>query len=238
MYNFNRMYRSRLQSLEEKRDTRNATLIFIATIGLVIGLGWFTFKGLPKLVVYLSNAQSKTVDKNDLIPPPPPTFSVAYSATNSATIDIPGLAEPDSMIYLTQNGDSAGKLKASADGTFVFLGIALKSGSNSFQSIASDASENQSKPSSTINITFSDKMPEINIDYPTDNLKISTKRLEIRGATDQENRLTINDRWVMVDSQGKFLTTINLNPGENTLVFVVTDRATNILRKELKVTLE
>lgn len=232
------MYRSRLQSLQEKRDTRNATLIFIGTFMLIVVLGIAGFKGLPKLVVYLSNAQTRSIYKNDLIPPPPPTFSVAYSATNSAVIDVPGQAEPDSMVYLTQNGESAGKIKAGSDGTFVFQGIALKTGNNSFQSLASDSSENQSKPSNVVYIAFSDKMPEINIDYPTDNLKVSTKRLEIRGATDQENRLTINDRWVMVDSQGKFSTSINLNPGENTLVFVVTDRATNVLRKELKVTLE
>ena len=102
-------------------------------------------------------------------------LSVAYSATNSATIDIPGLVEPDSMIYLTQNGDSAGKLKASADGTFVFLGIALKSGSNSFQSIASDASENQSKPSSTINITFSDKCQRL-----TSTIQLTTLKYPLR----------------------------------------------------------
>lgn len=232
------MYRSRLASLQEKRDTRNATLIFVGTFVLIVILGIAAFKGLPKLVVYLGNAQTKSVYKNDLIPPPPPTFSVAYAATNSAVIDIPGLAEPESMVYLTQNGESVGKIKANSDGLFTFEGIALKPGSNSFQSVASDSSENQSKPSTTIYIAFSDKLPEINIDYPTDNLKVSTKRLEIRGATDQENRLTINDRWVMVDSQGKFLTTINLNPGENILVFVVVDRATNTLRKELKVTLE
>ncbi len=232
------MYRSRLQSLQEKRDTRNATLIFIGTFVLIIVLGIAGFQGLPKLVVYLSNAQTKSVYKNDLIPPPPPTFSVAYSATNSAVIDIPGLAEPGSTIFLTQNGDSAGKVKANADGTFVFQGIALKSGGNSFQSIASDQSENQSKPSTTIHIAFSDKLPEINIDTPSDGQKVSNKKLEIKGSTAQENKLTINDRWVMVDSMGKFTMTTNLNPGENTLVFVVTDRATNTLRKEVKVTLE
>lgn len=232
------MYRSRLASLQEKRDTRNATLIFIGTFVLIIILGVAGFKFLPKLVIYLSNAQTKSVYKNDLIPPPPPAFSVAYSATNSAVIDISGLAEPDSTVYLTQNGEPAGKVKANSDGTFTFLSVSLKPGSNSFQSIASDASENQSKPSVAVHINFSDKMPEINIDYPTDGLKVSNKKLEVRGATAQENRLTINDRWVMVDSLGKFSTVLNLNPGENTLVFVVTDRATNIFRKELKVTLE
>lgn len=231
------MYRSRLQGLEEKRNLRAAILVFVVTAILLGLIGWVGLKQLPRLASLLSNSNTKTVDKNDLIPPPPPIFNLPFSATNSATIDLPGSAEPESSVFLTQNDESRGSEKVSRDGTFAFSSLPLKEGVNNFRAVASDPAGNQSKSSQTLSVLYLNKQPEINIDSPSDGQTVNSRLLEVKGAIDPDNHLTVNDRLVMVDFSGKFSTKLTLQAGENTITLIVTDKAGNQLKKELRVTL-
>jgi hypothetical protein len=224
--------------MEEKRDMRMAALIFGGIVILLIFLGVFGLKLMPKIVNLLSNSNRVNKDKNDLIPPPPPTLSIPYVATNSAVISISGQSEPGSQVYLTQNSNSIGNSRTENDGVFRFDTIELAPGSNLFKLVAMDPSGNQSPPSASYVLEYIAKPPEINIDFPEDNQTVSSKRLVVKGSTNPQNKLFINDRFIMLGSTGTFETTINLNVGENKLRFVASDRAGGQTEKELTINLE
>lgn len=224
--------------MEEKRDVRLAALIFVGIVILLIFLGVFGLKFMPKIVNLLSNSNRVNNDKNDLIPPPPPTLSIPYAATNSAVISISGQSEPGSQVYLTQNSNSIGNSRTENDGVFRFDAIELVEGSNLFKLVAMDPSGNQSPPSVSYSLEYLAKSPEINIDFPEDNQTVSSKKLVVKGSTNPQNKLFINDRFIMLGTTGTFETTINLNVGENKLRFVASDRAGGQAEKELTINLE
>ena len=232
------MYRSRLQRLEEKRDMRAAVLIFALVILLLVFLGFVGIKFLPRLVNMLSNSKKVSLDKNDLIPPPPPSLILSYSATNSATINLNGQSEPESVVYLTQNGESKGNQKTQDNGLFVFHEITLSEGNNQFRLVAMDPAGNQSPPSTTYAVEYLSKVPEINIETPQDGQTVTSKKLTVKGTTEPQNKLVINGRWVTLGPTGTFETTLNLNVGENKILFVATDRAGGETKKEIAVNLE
>ncbi len=232
------MYRSRLQGMEEKRDMRTAVLIFSFIILLLVFLGFFGLKFLPKLVNMLSNSNRINNDKTDLISPPPPTLSLSYVATNSATINLTGQSEPGSQVYLTHDNNSVGNIRTDNDGIYKMENVSLNEGNNSFRLVAMDPAGNQSPPSKEYLVEFISKAPELNIESLEDGQTVSSKKLTIKGSTNPQNRLYLNDRFVMLGSNGSFETTLNLTVGENKLIFVAQDRAGGTTQKELTVTLE
>lgn len=231
------MYRSRLQTLEEKRNVRKATLLGLGTILIVIAVIILGIPFLIRLAVFFGdlNSSQRPVDKNDVIPPVPPQISLPYDATNSATQTISGSAEPGSTVFLTLNSDSAGDVVVADDGTFSISNIRLDTGNNSISAVAVDQSGNQSASSETLQIFYSQKPPDLNIDSPADHQQISDKTVNVVGSTSAGARLSINDRLVIVGSDGKFSYQYNLNPGDNLLVLTATDKAGNQARKELTI---
>lgn len=224
--------------MEEKRDMRTATIIFGIILILLVLFGFVGVKLLPKLVNMLSNSNRTNTDRKDLIPPPPPALVLPYNATNSATIILIGQSEPESQVYLTQNSDPRGNQKTQSDGTFEFPEINLFEGNNIFRLVAMDPSGNQSPPSTTYTVEYLSKQPEINIENLQDGQTVSSKRLTIKGSTNPQNKLYINDRFVMLGGTGTFETVLNLNVGDNKLLFVAIDRAGGQTQKELTIKLE
>lgn len=227
-----------MQRLEEKRDMRVATLVLGVIIILMLVLGFAGFKFLPKLVNMLSNSNRVNTDKNDLIPPPPPALNLSYSATNSATIDLNGQSEPESRVYLTQNGESKGNQTTQSNGLFIFPEINLVGGNNLFKLVAMDSAGNQSPSSVVYTVEYLSKTPEINIESPQDGQTVTSKKLNIKGSTNPQSKLLINGRWIQLGITGTFETSINLNVGENSISFLVSDKAGNETKKEIKVFLE
>lgn len=204
----------------------------LGSLILILGL---IFLGIPLLVktaVFLGDlsASKHPVDKTDIIAPAPPRLILPYEATNSANLTIDGYSEKGVSVFLTQNGDSLGSTTAKDDGTFSFL-VTLKSGDNNFIAVAIDQAGNKSQPSENQTIYFSNKPPELTVE--TSN--ITSNQVDVNGSTNGV-RLVVNDRLIIINSDGKFQTKISLNPGENTLTFIASDRAGNQTKKELKVT--
>ncbi|MEK7091296.1 MAG: Ig-like domain-containing protein [Patescibacteria group bacterium] len=222
---------SRLTRLEERRNSRKAVLLILGTIIL---LAMAVFLGIPvlvKMAVFLGDLKSSKmpVDRTDLIPPPPPSFSLPYDATNSANQTISGGSEAGSTVYLTLNGESVGNVVAKDDGTFTLGDLTLKNGDNVLVAIAIDQAGNKGNASAEVDVYYSNKPPELAVETSM----VADNKVEIKGTTNGE-RLTANDRLIIIGQGGKFATTINLNPDEKILVLVVTDRAGNQTRKEVE----
>ncbi len=59
--------------------------------------------------------------------------------------------------------------------------------------------------------------PFLAIEYPTDNLTTADNRLTVRGRTEPETEITINNENVVVTSSGAFERDVFLQPGLNTI---------------------
>ncbi len=224
--------------MEEKRNIRTASLLGIGAVVVVILVVILGVPALVRLAVFLGDLKSthSPVDKNDLISPAPPRLFSEYEATNSAELTISGSAEPGSTVFLTKNSKSVGNVVVRDDGGFEFNAVKLDDGNNEFAAIAVDQSSNKSPTSEKLAVVYTTKSPDLKIDSPTDQQKITTKEgmVDIRGSSNSDLRsLTLNDRFIVLSSEGRFNTTYKLNSGDNTMVFVATDKAGNTTRREM-----
>lgn len=231
------MYRSRLQSVEERTNLRKALWWVVGAGGVIVVMMVVGVPLLIRMAIFLGEVRSsgKGVEKTDVIAPVPPSLAVSYDATNSARQTLAGLAEAGTTVYLTQNGESKGNVVVRENGGFVFGDIVLKEGNNTFGSVAVDQAGNRSQPAKEVTIYYSNKQPKLEIESPTNRQQVMGKQVEIKGTT-TGTRLTVNERLIILGAEGKFNTVYNLEPGENVLVFSAVDQAGNQIRKELIVT--
>lgn len=171
------------------------------------------------------------------MPPSPPAIMLPYDATNSAVIAVDGSAEPESMIYLTNNEQPSGNTITLEDGTFTFLNINLVPGSNVFAAVAVDKAGNKSKASVGENIIYSNTEPKLEIIKPTDEQTFSGNEspIEISGSTNSDNRVQINNRLVIVGVDGRFTTRAKLTSGINVISIIAIDVSGNQTKKEITV---
>ena len=232
------MYRSRLYSLEQKRNNRTAFLFILSTIGILVLLGFLGVPLLSKLAVFSEKFRTDNDSGNkDFIAPPPPILNAPFTATNSAEFTLRGTAEPESIVYLSQNSIDSISSTTLNDGTFEFPQLNLRNGENTFVAIAVDKANNQSRKSAPISVFFSKSPPKLEVESPKTDQHFygSNIRIEIKGKTDPSARVTVNDRLLIVNQYGDFSTMYTQNPNDNKLNFVATDQAGNQTTKEVPI---
>lgn len=232
------MYRSRLQKAEEKNNIKKAIWLFAGAIAILVVLVFWGIPLLVRLVVVIGDIKGgQGTDKTDFIPPAPPRLLVPFEATNSRTINVSGRSEPGATVFLTLNKDAEGSVVVKEDGNFEFGSVSLAEGKNDLIAVAVDASGNKSQSSETLSIYYSNKEPKLEITSPTDRQVVTGQndKIEIKGQTDPNNRVIVNDRWVVLGTDGKFSYLYKLTSGENNLVITSTDRTGNMAKKELVV---
>lgn len=225
--------------MEEKRNRRKAVFWSLAGITMVIMTIIWGVPAMGSLADIINNSKNGGLpDKTDLIAPVPPVITLAYDATNSAVQTISGLAEPNSTVYLVKNGESAGQIKAGADGSFELVGITLSEGNNIFSGVAIDDAGNKSSPAKDANMIYSSKGPELTLDSPVENQHVtgSPAKITVSGSTKPQTKIMVNDRIIIVNYQGKFNTMYQIHDGENLLIITATDISGNQTKKEIKVT--
>ena len=132
------------------------------------------------------------------------------------------------------------KLLKVVDGNqkFVTEKLRLEKGKNSLYAIAVDKAGNQSTASTQSYIWFDNEPPELTISQPEDDTKFygeHEKSITIQGKTESGVSLFLNDRLIIVGSEGEFSTTYSLNEGNNQLKLVARDKAENETEKEITV---
>ena len=66
---------------------------------------------------------------------------------------------------------------------------------------------------------------------------VSTENeIMVKGKTEEKATVTVNERFVVVGSEGNFEYSLTLSEGENKILIVAIDKAGNKTEKELKVT--
>jgi hypothetical protein len=223
-------YRSRLAKTEEKKNYRRAFIYLTATI-LILGLFFiFGIPSIARFAAFLTNIRetSDPVQKNDLTAPITPRVDPLPEYTNQDMIDIKGYTEPGASVIIHHN-NADDEVLADKTGVFIF-DLALNKGGNSISLIAKDSSGNESVQTENITITVDKEPPDLTIDNPNDGTEYfgtKQRQIVIEGTTEEGAMVTINDRFVVVDSEGKFTYLTTLNEGDNNFTIKSSDKAGN-----------
>jgi hypothetical protein len=152
----------------------------------------------------------------------PPALSVSSPVdgflTNQNTVQVTGKTEPGANVTV----DGAG-VTVQPDGSFTFT-YTLKSGPNPITIVASDAAGNKAIILRTV---LMDNEIHLSVAYPEDNMATNQITLLVRGTTDTDVLLRLNEGLVTVGSDGSFSVTYTLSEGMNELKFAGLDRAGN-----------
>ncbi|OGG22360.1 hypothetical protein A3D03_06715 [Candidatus Gottesmanbacteria bacterium RIFCSPHIGHO2_02_FULL_40_13] len=222
---------------EEKKFTRK--LITSLTIVAVSGI-FVIFFGLPllaKVVYFTSGTQKQTQNTSDTsLALLPPTLDSISTATNSAKINVSGYSISDAAIIVVVNGEESTKIPTDKDGKFNSNEISLKEGENKINAFVV-RKDQESSPSATFIVIYKKSNPKIEISSPENGARIrqDNRDITISGTTDPGNRMTINDRLVIVQNDGSFNFKVTLTDGDNAIQLQAIDEAGNITGQELKV---
>lgn len=229
---------SRLAKYEQRKAVFRLLFAFILTILLVVGAIYF----LPQIILSttaiinrFTGDKSELLDeKKDTIVPFPPKLESLPQATSEQNQTVSGSAEVDSTVTLYLNDEEISRTTADADGDFSFR-ILLSSGKNTVYTTATDPAGNTSSKSETKIITLKTEGPQLEVHAELDEDK---GKVKIRGTTDTDVIVTVNERRVIVSRSGVFETEFNLADGENKYFVVAADSAGNKAEEELVVDYE
>jgi len=238
----NNFYRSRLLKKQEAKGLRLTIFFIILSLSLIFGVIFFGPSALVKISLFFANlrSSSQTPLPEDKIPPAPPQLIIPFEATSSAKINFSGFAEPGVKVEIFLNGVSKETLVADNNGDFRFTNLEITSGENEVYAIATDNAGNVSQPSPKITVIFDNTPPKLEINQPEDKATFYglSKTIEIKGETEEEASVAINEYLATMEAGGKFRYSFTLAPGENKIKIVATDKAGNQTEKELTIFLE
>jgi len=237
-----KFFSSRLARKQEAKNIRRAVLFAFLSLILVLSL---VFLGLPfliKMAVFLGNIRSSSLpnEQEDNIPPPAPLLLPLPEATSSAQLNLSGFAEPGAIVEIFVSGISQKKIVADSNGSFSVDNLRLTEGRNEIYAIATDKAGNVSQSSEKLIVLLDQTPPELVILQPTNNATFygMQKRIEIKGETEEDASVVINDRLAVMEAGGKFRYSLTLSEGENKVKIVATDKAGNQTEEELTLYLE
>jgi hypothetical protein len=227
---------SRLASVEERKNKKSAVLFIVLTVAALILLFFLGIPALGNFAAFVSEIgkSTKPITSSDNTPPAPPKFDSFPDYTNEKEFTLSGNTEPGATIKLTFNGNEQDGL-ADNGGKFHFS-LGLTSGENTFSATTVDSSGNTSQSPAEGKVVYDNKPPELTIDYPSDGtqyLGSKQRQVTIQGTSEPNIQITINDRIVAVNDEGKFQYTTTLNDGENKFAVKATDAAGNTTETSL-----
>lgn len=232
------MITSRRRRLEEKNARQKIAVGLIGIVGLTVFLAVFGFRLLIAFSLFLERfrgGSTQPVQQANILLAP--ILDQLPEATNSATIDIRGTGTPKTTAIIYVNGDEYKRILLGEESVFYAHNIPVDEGSVTISARITDTQKTVSDISNTITTVVDRTPPDLTIEKPESGVTINdgTHKVPIAGATEQNARITINDRIAVVHSDGSFTYDMPLNDGENTLKFIATDVAGNSIEIERKV---
>ncbi len=224
---------------------RNDLVRFLKVAGIIVVLLVLVYYVGINGLTYIGNfwtlfTGDRGTTQGDTTAPSPPTFSPLPSYTKVETIGITGFAEPASEITLFVNDNEAGKTITEAGGTFGFASATLPvEGRNTVTATATDRAGNVSQKSVELIITLDKQPPEVELSSPQDGQNFSgeSKQIKVEGKTEPGATVKVNETQATVLADGTFKTALTaVTPGEIKISIIVTDKAGNEKKVELKVT--
>jgi len=227
----------RLESVEEKRNTKKAILLVLSSFIIVIFLATAGLPLITKVIEFVSSFKknSSTSELIDKTPPSPPFLKSIPDATNTSPFEIAGRVEPGNTVIINFNGKED-EIQTDEKGDFTAV-FKLTTGENTFFAYAKDPAGNISQESKRYVLIFDNEDPDITILSPLDGSNFygsKQKIVTIEGITEIDSSITINNRIATVDNDGNFSLNYSLENGENNLTIKSVDKAGNEKEMNLK----
>lgn len=233
------MSSTRLSRREERQSKKK---LIYSLVGIVLVL-FFLFKfGIPLLTQFSlfiagknqGNDTTQTPNQPSFIAPP--ILNQSFTATNSGQIKVSGTAQNKQQVKLYVNDQVVDTKDTQGDGTFSFDNVTLQNGDNKIQTKAK-VNDKESDFSNTWTVTFQNKAPSLDVNSPSDGQSFSKDpSLTVKGKTDADAKVTVNDFQAIVNDDGTFSYTMQMQNGDNQLKIIAQDAAGNKTEKDLKVT--
>lgn len=227
---------------KEKGKTQTRWWFLLLFLLLIVGIWGFFEYGVDYLdrligIFNGSGSEETTSVARDTLPPPPPLIDPLPEATNSAILEIVGEAEASSELSLFLNGETVKQMVIGDGGTFRVGDINLNEGDNNIYAVAVDMAGNKSQESVRQTITLDKEPPELSIEFPQNDQTLSgdEREIVIKGKTEEDAVITVNERKVVVDLNGSFETSYSLADGTNSIIIIAKDKAGNQTKEELVV---
>lgn len=230
------MARSRLTKHQQRKLVKQTFLIALAAIIILVSFVVFIVPGLVQLAGNALN-ESGVTENQDQVPPQTPILSAPPAATNSAKLSINGFGEAGAEAVLILDLEEVGRTEINEEGQFEF-DLPLNEGENELVVYSIDQAENESRQTRNYLITLDTEAPSIELEQPQDGESFELRKnqlIEIKGKTEPNSRVFINERLVYANDEGSFSTRFQLSEGENKIKFRVIDQAGNVSEKEMTV---
>lgn len=217
--------------------------IVILLAGLVI-LFYFLFTVGIKLILNSSVFVANMFSKNSPAAPLNKTTDVYGSvdiedipvATNSAKIIVNGSVVNYTKLDFYLNGEVVETKDMTANEIFNIEIGDLEKGKNEVYIKARTEDGQNTKKTQVYEVLYKDEKPKLDISEPADRATVSSPEVTIKGTTDKEVLIKVNDLPVVVDVNGNFDSTVRLKEGDNSISVKAEDIAGNVEGKTLTVT--
>jgi len=227
---------SRLARRQGKKMARQSLLmILLAIAGSLI----FLFIIVPQIVqLFFRFFGSGDLNFNpeDTIPPQVPVISPPPEATKESSVVLDGFGEAKSLVVVVINGREIDRAIVDDKGQFSYT-LKLDEGENLVSLYGVDQADNESASKQYV-IIRDTKAPSLVFEDLNNDKQITGRdqqNFNIKGETEPDSQLSLNERNIYVRSDGTFTTQIYLQEGDNTLKFVVVDQAGNRTEQTIKV---
>jgi hypothetical protein len=219
---------SRLTRNQGKKMARQSVGMIIFSIATII---IFFFVLMPRIIdifFRFLGTGDLTFKEEDTIPPQVPVVLPLPESVSDSALLIEGYGEAKTKIIVVNNGEKVDELVVDDDGAFKYE-VNLIDGENKLAFYGVDDAENESTTKEVM-VTLDTEAPTLELENLEDGQEILSKENQsytIKGKTEPNSKLNINERSVYVDSEGNFKTSYYLQEGDNELKFIVEDRAGN-----------
>ncbi len=233
-----RYIKNRRQPLSIRRLQRKTRQRLIITIVIIIFLSYFVFTWfLPTLIGGLSVLNrlkpkaEAPVNISEGVVLAPPVFDIPFEATNTAKIQVRGYINLSLQVEIYLDDELITTADAGTDGNFEVT-LPLTLGTNNLYGRTVNNKGEKSLPSKKIKIIYTNEKPVINLQSPSDNQQITggDKKIQINGTVAPIDgiSLDINGNQIIVNGDGPFSKTLDINEGDNNLTITASDQAGNI----------
>jgi hypothetical protein len=221
---------SRLARTEQRRNIQKTAIYISLTIVTVVLLFIYGLPLIVKLAAFLTDLRSSNqlVEQTDTTPPAPPSLEAPPEVTNRTNIDVKGTSEPGSSVIISAN-NRKDEILTNKDGLFTY-NFALNKGDNTISAVAKDQAGNESQISKVYTIVYDNTPPTLEVTSPQDGASFygsKQRQIVIEGKVEDAESLKINDRVVIIESDGTFTYAVSLQEGDNNFEVIAEDKAGN-----------
>lgn len=229
---------SRLAKKEKQKLQRQTAFYIVAGVASLL---LFIFVLMPLIIrgfFALIDREDPAASERSGVPPQVPVLAATPpEATSSGSLLLEGFASADSKVVFVLNAREAAQTRVNEEGAFS-QAIVLDEGDNELVIYGVNDQGQESLKTRSYAILFDLTPPPIELEYPQDGEVVEFRRnqtITIKGQTEPEARVFINDRFVWADQEGLFSANYHLSEGKNTIQLRAIDKALNESEKTIEV---